>query len=305
MPGRSGQGQSSGGGGLVIVALLLIVGAAAALPEGLSVWDSDDSRRVIVPEIPALIRYLIAGIGGLMLVALILLRATVMGGPRPMRAKGRSRWRWVALILVAAALWATFAAWRQDDITRELTDGGVLPSPSPQTTATPEGSPERVTEYSESFGWVVGILFVLVLGAITVALFMLFRKERDMGATRQLEERILEELEAGLDDLHDIDDPRAAVIACYSRMERVVELGGIVPAASDTPFELLARVLRERRVSESSARRLTELFEEAKFSVRPIDEAMRGEALAAVLQVRDELVESARPGASEKTKAGT
>ena len=89
-------------------------------------------------------------------------------------------------------------------------------------------------------------------------------------------------------------------------MEKVVELVGITPAAADTPFELLERVLRERQVSESSARRLTELFEEAKFSVRPIDETMRAEALGAVLQVRDELVtpratEPAHTGATEKT----
>jgi hypothetical protein len=72
-------------------------------------------------------------------------------------------------------------------------------------------------------------------------------------------------------------------------METVVHLAGVEDVASDTPFELLARILRRADVSEQSARRLTELFEEAKFSIRPIDEPMRQEALSALGAVREEI----------------
>ena len=272
---------------LAAVALGLIVVAAAAVPEGLSLLDEDATNRMVVPAIPTLMRYLIAGIGALMVIALILLRVTVMRSEGRVRTSGRSRWRWVALILVAAALWATFAAWRQDQVTTEQTGPGARPTPV--VTSGPGTDPDGgTTEYSEPLGYAVGGLFALALAVMTAALLLLFRKEPDEQRV-DIDDALRNELAAGLDDLLDIDDPRAAVIACYSRMETVVELAGIDAAASDTPFELLARLLRERQVSETSARRLTELFEEAKFSIRPIDEPMRQEALSAIAEVRREL----------------
>ncbi|MDQ4144526.1 MAG: DUF4129 domain-containing protein, partial [Actinomycetota bacterium] len=191
--------------------------------------------------------------------------------------------------LVGLALWATFASYRQDEATSE--DGRALPtptvSPSPQDES--EGDPASGPRYSEPFGIVVGTLFVAALGAMTVALLLLFRKQEVREGARSLEAELIEELEAGLEDLLAIDDPRAAVIACYSRMETVVHLAGVEAAASDTPFELLARILQRADVSEESARRLTELFEEAKFSTRAIDEPMRQEALGAIRAVREEI----------------
>lgn len=106
---------------------------------------------------------------------------------------------------------------------------------------------------------------------------------------KHIHEQLVEELDAGVDDLRNIENPREAVIACYSRMERVVELAGVERRDSDTPFELLTRLLLRGDVSERSALRLTELFEEAKFSLRPIDETMRFDALEALLEVRAEL----------------
>lgn len=289
--GRGGEAPGPGrrrAGLIAALALGLIVVTAAAVPEGLSLLDEDATNRLVLPAIPTLMRYLIAGIGALMLIALILLRVMVVRSEGKERTARKSRWRWLALLLVAAALWATFAAWRQDQVTTEQTGPGARPTPI--ATAGAEGEPERgSTEYSEPLGYAVGGLFALALAAMTGALLLLFRKEPDDTPRLDIDDTLRDELDAGLDDLLDIDDPRAAVIACYSRMETVVELAGIEAAASDTPFELLARLLRARHVSETSARRLTELFEEAKFSIRPIDEPMRQEALSAVAEVRREL----------------
>lgn len=271
------------------VALGLLLIAAAALPEGLSPNDPGGSGRMILPAIPTAIRLALAILGAVLVVLLILLRVTVLNSEKGPKLRQRSRWRWVSLLLVGVALWATFATWRQGEITASGSDGRALPSPSPGDLATPEGASEAAREYSEPFGIAVGGLFLLVLVALTVALLLLFRKEQESVATRALERALVDELESGIEDLHAIADPRAAVIACYSRMETVAQLAGIDAADSDTPFEVLGRLLRELSVSEASARRLTELFEEAKFSTREIDEAMRLEALDALTQVRDEL----------------
>ena len=270
-------------------AVALLVIAAAALPEGLSLTDPDGSGRMVLPAIPTVLRLAMAVLGAILVVLLILLRVTVLGSEKGPKLRQRSRWRWIGLLLVGVALWATFASWQQGEITAPGSDGRALPTSNPGPEATPAQGEEPVREYSETFGTAVGALFLLALVALTAALLLLFRKEEDATAGRALEQALIEELESGIDDLHAIADPRAAVIACYSRMETVAQLAGIEAAESDTPFEVLARLLVQVRVSEVSARRLTELFEEAKFSTREIDENMRREALDALTRVRDEL----------------
>jgi hypothetical protein len=96
-------------------------------------------------------------------------------------------------------------------------------------------------------------------------------------------------LDAGIEDLRGIADPRQAVIACYARMERLMSSSGIPHLASDTPTEFLARVLQRRSVTPESASMLTGLFERAKFSPHQVDEQMREDALVALERVRDEL----------------
>ncbi|MGI8620927.1 MAG: DUF4129 domain-containing protein, partial [Actinomycetota bacterium] len=64
---------------------------------------------------------------------------------------------------------------------------------------------------------------------------------------------------------------------------------GIVRRPSDAPFELLARLLHSLGASGAAARKLTELFERARFSDHEIDEAMRKQALAALAEVRTAL----------------
>ena len=272
-----------------VVAVILLVIAAAALPEGLSLTDPDGSGRMVLPAIPTVIRFAMAVLGAILVVLLILLRVTVLKSEKGPKLRRRTPWRWAALLLLGVVLWATFATWRQGEITTTGSDGRVLPTPTPGAAVTPAEAGEPAREYSETFGTAVGGLFLLALVALTVALLFLFRKEEGATSARALEEALIEELESGIDDLHEIADPRAAIIACYSRMETVAQLAGIEAAESDTPFEVLAHLLVHARVSEVSARRLTELFEEAKFSTKAIDETMRREALDALTQVRDEL----------------
>ena len=77
-------------------------------------------------------------------------------------------------------------------------------------------------------------------------------------------------VDAALESLREEGDPRAAVIEAYARMERVLaqrELGRLAPEA---PREYLERVLREHDMPVGSLTALTDLFEEARFSLHPI-----------------------------------
>jgi nitrogen fixation-related uncharacterized protein len=81
-------------------------------------------------------------------------------------------------------------------------------------------------------------------------------------------------------------DPRTAVLACYRGLEAVLAHRGAVRRRAETPSEFLLRATIADDVSAQAARRLCELFDEARFSAHPLEPAVRDEALAALRHVR-------------------
>ena len=79
----------------------------------------------------------------------------------------------------------------------------------------------------------------------------------------------------------DVDDPRAAIISCYTAMQRSLAETGVAGRASDTPTELRARAARAR-VAPQAARRLTALFLEARFSTHTMNATQRQAAVDAL-----------------------
>jgi len=93
-------------------------------------------------------------------------------------------------------------------------------------------------------------------------------------------------IEASLDDLRREPDLRRAIIACYARMEQLFAHLGSPRQRWETPTEFL------HRSEPSNAQpldRLTALYEEAQFSPHQLDEQRRGEAIAALTTLRDQL----------------
>jgi len=171
---------------------------------------------------------------------------------------------------------------------------------TPQKTRA-RGPSGGLTERPPHFKW----LPVLIATATGVALLgfigvhALRRSRRELGRRFVLEQELEALLDDTLDDLHAMKDPRAAIIAAYARMERALALVGVGRDAAEAPFEYLERSLLELDASADSARRLTELFERAKFSHHEPDEPMRGEAIDALAAVRDELrAAAAEPAAA-------
>jgi multisubunit Na+/H+ antiporter MnhB subunit len=104
-----------------------------------------------------------------------------------------------------------------------------------------------------------------------------------------LEQEFAELVEDTLADLYAEKDPRRAIIAAYARVERIFATYGLPRDPSEAPVEYLERVLGELRASGAALRRLTGLFEWAKFSAHDVEPRMRDEAIGALLEVRDEL----------------
>jgi hypothetical protein len=75
-------------------------------------------------------------------------------------------------------------------------------------------------------------------------------------------------------------------------MEHALGRAGLPRHPAEAPFEYVERALVTLDTSSASVRRLTALFESAKFSQHEPEPEMRDEAIEALMAVRDEL---ARP----------
>jgi hypothetical protein len=145
------------------------------------------------------------------------------------------------------------------------------------------------------FEWKFAIALAVVLG---IAAAVVARRRRSSGELAAPLEPELEPsaavgvataLDESLDDLRRERDVRRAVIAAYARMERALAAAGLPRRPAEAPFEYLERALRALAAGAPSIRRLTELFERAKFSHHPLGSDAKDEAIAALTAVRDEV----------------
>jgi hypothetical protein len=143
-----------------------------------------------------------------------------------------------------------------------------------------------------------GLLVFLIVAAVAISLWWASRL-RHLALPRLLPdaeddtEELREAVESGRLAFAELDDARAAIIACYLAMERSLADRGAARGAADTPDELLGRVISAGIVRGAAARRLTGLFYEARFSTHPLGRAERDAASAALDELAAELGASA------------
>jgi hypothetical protein len=111
----------------------------------------------------------------------------------------------------------------------------------------------------------------------------------DEAESPELPQDLTSAIDQSLAELAAGTDPRQAVIAAYQRMERVLAGVGLPALAFETPLEYLERVLTRLEASRGALVRLTDLFETARFSARPVGPQMRAEAETALVGLRAEL----------------
>lgn len=141
------------------------------------------------------------------------------------------------------------------------------------------------------FKWIP--VFVATTAGMALLGFIGLRSMRrargELVESYRLEQAFEALLDDTLADLYAEKDPRAAIIKAYARMERLFASYGVPRSRSEAPMEYLERALGELRASGSSLRRLTALFQWAKFSDHEIATWMRDDAIKALVTVRDEL----------------
>ncbi|MFC4020536.1 DUF4129 domain-containing protein [Micromonospora sp. GCM10011542] len=141
------------------------------------------------------------------------------------------------------------------------------------------------------------VAWILIRGAlrrrVTRALPAQWSRRTPEGTARE----VVAALDAGLVELDDTDtDPRVAVIACWVRLEEAAAAAGVPRLAGDTPTDLVTRLLRgdpsagvSAIVSADVLAELAQVYREARYTTRPVDERTRDQARAALRRLRGEL----------------
>ena len=101
--------------------------------------------------------------------------------------------------------------------------------------------------------------------------------------------QVVEVLDESLEALEAEPDPRKAVIAAYVRMDRWLARAGFGRKNSEAPFEHLDRIVDGLGATTAVGGTLAGLYERAKFDYRPCGPEMKQAAIAALVQLRDEL----------------
>ena len=176
---------------------------------------------------------------------------------------------------------------------RPAVGGTPRPTPSGGSTPVPFHIPVGPILY--------GLLVLALAAAVAISIWWSSRQRRPALPGRITgdvdTEELLDVVESGRAALAELDDARAAIIACYLAMERSLADRGAKRGAADTPDELLARAVAAGVVRGAAARQLTALFYEARFSSHPLGPGQRDAAEAAL----DELAAELHPGAEART----
>ena len=160
----------------------------------------------------------------------------------------------------------------------------------PRSHSAPRGTATTANAYEPHFAWIPVVVVLLLAAAGAIAFFLSERRNRPRPRERDaLAEDLAAVIDDTLDDLRLESDPRKAVIAAYVRLERSLAAHGTPRRSAETEEEYLARILNALEVSAGAARRLTQLFERARFSPHAVDAGMKEEAIGALEAVRDEL----------------
>ena len=149
----------------------------------------------------------------------------------------------------------------------------------------------------------IGALALLAgTGSLGVVLWLCFgdrlRRHRDelaSGSRVQLAMAI----EDSLDELRAEINARAAIIKIYGNFERALATAKLPRRPAQTPLEFMRAVLSKWPMPLSPVRKLTELFELARFSHHPVGAKERDSAWQSLLEIRTALeAREERPNAA-------
>jgi Domain of unknown function (DUF4129) len=219
----------------------------------------------------------------LALVALFLFRRERVAVARYNRRTLRA----LAILIVVAAVVAVVA--RHINLHHLRPAGSTTPTPPGATSG--KGRNKRSPVQHVHFQWEELVVVLVLLVALAVGAWVT-RTRLGPGTTRRPRsgpDVLAAALDESLDDLRTDPDLRRAIIAAYARMETALAAAGIPRDPAEAPLEYVERALLTLDASAAAVRRLTDLFEWARFSHHEPEPSMRDDAVDALVSVRDEL----------------
>ena len=188
----------------------------------------------------------------------------------------------IVVVLGAVFLWVHYHGRFLPEFQRSGAGGGH---------GLPQGRSGRAADYRPTFQWpVLWVTLILLAAAGVVAwrtrdrlLPLAPRPEPDAA------QAIAATISDTIDDLEAEPDARRAVIAAYARMEAALGHHGFPRRASETAVEYLQRILTGLGSRAEPVARLTDLFEQAKFSDHRIDDTLKARAIDALREIRSDL----------------
>jgi len=141
--------------------------------------------------------------------------------------------------------------------------------------------------------WLGAVILGSILIGLAAAIASAAAYRRSHGSLLEEEAALAAALDAvladTLEDLYAERDPRTAVINAYGRMEQTFAAYRVPREEAETSLEYVERALDRLNVSGWAVRRLTRLFERAKYSSHEVDATMKEDAIETLASVRAEL----------------
>lgn len=194
--------------------------------------------------------------------------------------KGRRRSSPTAIFIVLAILAVIILLAGRNEGGGDDQTVPALPGEGSLATAPPEQLPGSV--------WSL-LLLVLVLFCVLGAFVAISNARRSRGGPEELADGVVGAVDIAIEELELGGEPSEVVIAAYRNMESGLASGGLRRYDHEAPREYVERALAALQVDGRSIARLTNLFEEARFSAHSINPTMAREALAALRNIRSQL----------------
>jgi hypothetical protein len=182
-------------------------------------------------------------------------------------------------------------------IYRANLNGPLVGKPPVRASPVPiKGTPKSTTQKTFTFSvtWRELLIVLILIAVVTVAIIvwrnrtkLSFNDPRDLAPPEESE--LARAVESGRVALSELDDARAAIIACYVAMETSLAEAGTKRGLAETPDELLERAMAAGQVPARPARALTGLFYEARFSTHHMPPAKRQQAERALADIAERL----------------
>lgn len=145
-----------------------------------------------------------------------------------------------------------------------------------------------------SLAGVAGVAALYLLSRQRISLRLLRRRSIAFARSTRAEVTEEEHAEQIADFAHDLidelradDSPRQAIQRAYAAVETGFGAQELARKPAETPLRYLDRIFGRHHTVKEPLQKLTSLFERARFSDEPIDESMRGEAIAALTEIAD------------------